>query len=92
MYDKKKIYKEKINDIIMQLRKDCIEYGIPMFATFAIKDDGKKTDYASVSVAPVFINKFLSDDKIIKHTKVDLGFDEMVEELRTFDLEDIQKY
>ncbi len=46
-YDKTKVYKNKIEPLMQKLMLTCNSEGIPMFATFAVRNSQDETEYKS---------------------------------------------
>lgn len=75
MYDRTEIYKKHIEQKAIELNEMCKAYGVAMFMSFCVKDDGTKTDYQN------FVNgsasngfKFV-DDRLRRHINVANGFE-----------------
>ena len=74
-YDKKTLYKKEIAPLIQDLLVACDRYQIPMFATFAIQDNGKDTVYQSEMISSMNAGVTLSNDLLPKHVNILNGFD-----------------
>ena len=49
-YDKRELYKKKIEPAVKKIVRECGLDGIPMFATFAVRNTEDETEYASEMV------------------------------------------
>lgn len=59
--------KERILELLDELKQECIARKVPMFATIALEsedEDNPGTQYETNIVTPMYLNKKLSDDKI----------------------------
>ena len=88
-YDKKTLYKKEIAPLIQDLLVACDRYQIPMFATFAIQDNGKDTVYQSEMISSLNAGVALSNDLLPKHVNILNGFDVVPYlDVKTLDLEE----
>lgn len=74
MYDKTAVYHSKIQELATKLRQLCYENKIPMFLTFAVKDDGKETAYESEMVSAGVLELKLAQNKVAGMANVLNGF------------------
>lgn len=72
--ERREVYQEKVKPIVENLERTCYREKIPMFASFAVFDDKKKTEYENVMLSPTTINFRLSDDKIADFIRVIQGY------------------
>ncbi len=73
-YDKQKVYKKYLKDLVEEIRFVCDMNHIPFFATFAVENDSKKTTYISEAVATGSRGYDLTDDRVNKHLLINTGF------------------
>ena len=90
MFEKRDVCNDKIEELAVELERICYRNGIPAHISIAVTDDGKKTEYINYMVSAYAVKEQLSQDKIAKHAKVDAGFDDYVEELRSVDADELQ--
>ena len=72
-YNHKDLTKELQNKI-NEIKMICGTHSIPMFMTFAMKNENDKTEYMSELVDPVLLGLNLYDDHIHEHMKILRGF------------------
>lgn len=65
---------DKVKKQIDNLKKICSYYGIPMFATAALKDTENGTEYYSELYGATAHNIQLKEDRIRKHILIQDGF------------------
>lgn len=75
MYNKTKKYEDDILPLMKRILIYCNEYNIPMFATFAVSDDGKKTTYNTEVVTAASLGLTISEDHLVKHASILSGWD-----------------
>lgn len=73
-FDMREIYQEKIAPQVKKLRSDCYNYGIPMIAVFAVKDDGQETEYEKAMASAGLTDRCLADNRIADIVNVLAGF------------------
>lgn len=74
-YDRTKVFLEEIEALSGKLAVLCDQYQIPMFMTFAVKNDKDGTIYRSEVLSAAVEESVLMDDRIAKHVMVMNGFD-----------------
>lgn len=74
-FDKRGIYKEQIEAKVIELKQLCHMEKIPMFITLCLANNEKETFYEKDMVSPTTCNYRLTDDQLVKHINVTLGFD-----------------
>lgn len=62
--NKNNIYQSQLADKVSEIRKICIQERIPCFMSFAVKDDGDKTEYQHEMVSTGLADESLSQDYI----------------------------
>ena len=75
MYNQTKKIEENILPLLKRILIYCNEYKIPMFATFAISDDGSNTAYSTEIVTAASLGITISDDHLVKHASILSGWD-----------------
>lgn len=73
-FDKSKEFKEELEAAIIKLKQMCYDRKIPMFATFAIKNQNGHTEYRSEMISAGVAGVSLSDDRIPHMVNVLNGF------------------
>lgn len=76
MYNKKDVFKEKIEKKANDLNELCRTFGIPAFMTFALYDNPrtKKTEYKNYISGSASNRIKLTDDQLARHINVANGF------------------
>ena len=74
MFDHKKEAEHEIVPVIEELRLKCLKYGLPVFVTLAVSDDGERTKYISKSLSPTVCGKKLTTNLIARHALIVRGF------------------
>lgn len=74
MYDKQEVFKKHIQKKADELNDLCKSLGIVSFMSFAVKDDGKTTDYKNYIYGSASNRITLADDQIRGHVNVANGF------------------
>lgn len=74
MFDKKDVYVNEIQPLIIKIREICSNEKLPMFFAVAVADNGEKTTYEYETIHAV-AEKKLSDDHIASSLLVINGFD-----------------
>ena len=74
MYDKQEVFKKHIQKKADELTDLCKSLGIVSFMSFAVKDDGKTTDYKNYIYGSASNRIMLADDQIRGHVNVANGF------------------
>lgn len=62
--NKNDVYKSQLADKVSEIRKICIQEKIPCFMSFAVKDDGNKTEYQHEMVSTGLADEPLSQNYI----------------------------
>lgn len=75
VFDKEKLYEEKIAPLVNDIKLICNLENIPFFTTFCIKNNNKGTNYITEGILTGSREIKLKDDRIIKHTLIQNGFD-----------------
>jgi len=86
-FNKEKIYEEKVVPILDELKKVCSAERIPMFASFAVKNDPVDTKYKSTAVSTINDEIVLTKDYIREYINIQNGFRTYYEEMETVDME-----
>ena len=73
-FSKKKEFVEEILPLVKELEYKCNLNRIPMFATFAVEDSGKKTTYRSAMLSPIGNKIRLSQDYFANFSNCLNGF------------------
>lgn len=73
-FDKAEIYEAQIEPLVKEIEKICYRERIPMFAAFAIKDDGKETTYCNAYVGSRTVRKNLTQDRMVHFIRVVRGY------------------
>lgn len=75
IYDHTELYETKIAPKFAELQQLCIDNDIPFFATFAITNDDKSTEYKSISLMPGTLKGLkLTDDKLKNMLQILSGY------------------
>ena len=74
IFDYSKEAEREIVPVIDELRLKCLKYGLPVFVTLAVADNGEKTSYISKSLSPTACGKKLSTNLIARHALIVRGF------------------
>lgn len=72
-FDKTELYNEQLKPLVQNIRRICIDHGMPMFFTVAIRDDDT-TFYQSEALTTKALGISLQNDHIPKHINVFNGF------------------
>lgn len=72
--DKEDAYDQRVQPIVQELEKTCYREGIPMFAAFAVKDDGKMTTYRNTFISARTLRRPLSDNQMAHFVRVVQGY------------------
>lgn len=67
-------YKSKIAPIVAELRNACYKAKIPMFATFAVSDDGIKTEYVREILSPAMLGVRITQNQIRSFIRIMQGY------------------
>ena len=74
-FDKRKLYEEQIESKVIELKQLCHMHKIPLFISLCLANNAQETIYEKEMVSSATCNYELTDDQIIKHVNVTLGFD-----------------
>lgn len=74
MYDLSKKYEDTVLPLVQEVQKVCYKLNIPFFMTFAVADDGRKTEFVSEIYDEVAAGIPLTQDYINKMACVLRGF------------------
>lgn len=74
-FNKKNEYDSLIADKVMELKRLCHMYKMPMFVTVCVKNTESETEYEKEMISAVTCGYELTDNQITKHVNVSLGFD-----------------
>ena len=75
VFDKENIYNEKLQNLIMELKKVCTMEKLPMFIAVCVKNDENETVYKKDAVSANTIDLKLTKDYIPNLINATLGFD-----------------
>lgn len=70
MYNERETFKKKIEAKMKEVENLCYNARLPMFAGFAVEDNGMQTDYKYFVVTPQMTQRKYSQDKISKFVKI----------------------
>lgn len=73
-FDVTQVYRNEIQPLINKIEKICYENRIPMFAAFATKESGRKTEYTHVYLSPTYVQNELKDDRLREFVRVIQGY------------------
>lgn len=73
-FDATQVYRNEIQPLINKIEKICYENRIPMFAAFATKEIGRKTEYTHVYLSPIYVQNELKDDRLREFIRVIQGY------------------
>lgn len=90
-YDYKKEFKAQCLPHIIKLKQWATSYGVPFYMTFAVKNSKTETEYMTSKQIPPETGLELADDMIRKIILAERGFDLMVNNLDTFDMDFLPK-
>ena len=90
VFNKKAEYNSLIADKVTEIKRLCHIHKIPMFITLCIENTDSKSVYEKEMISSATCGYELSDDQIVKHVNVSLGFDTIspTQEL-SIDMDDI---
>lgn len=90
-FNKRNVYEEKVKEKVIEIKKLCHLYKIPMFFTACLENSEKATVYEKEMVSASTCGYALTDDQIAKHVNVTLGFDTVQPSSETvLDMDDIE--
>jgi len=84
-FNKEKEYEEKVLPILNELKKVCSAERIPMFASFAVKNTAKNTEYKSSVAVTVNDDIILTKDYIREYINIQNGFKTIYEDIEVVD-------
>lgn len=89
-FNKSNEYKSIVAAKIMELKQLCHMYKIPMFVTVCVRNTDEKSYYEKEMISAATCGYELTDNQIVKHVNVSLGFDtvQSTPEM-TLDMDDI---
>lgn len=74
-FNKTNSYEQEIKSYVKKILLLCERERIPAFFTFAIKNEGKDTDYITEMISATSVDVSLKNDKIARHALITAGFD-----------------
>jgi hypothetical protein len=72
--DKEEAYDQHVHPIVQELEKTCYREGIPMFAAFAVKDDGRTTEYRNTYISARTLRRPLSSNRMAHFVRIVQGY------------------
>lgn len=90
-YDYKKEFKAECLPHIIKLKQFAMSHGIPFYMTFAVKNSKTETEYMTSKQIPPENGLELTDDMIRKIILAERGFDLMVNNVDSFDMDFLPK-
>ena len=75
VFDKRNEYTALIADKVMEIKRLCHIHKIPMFITLCVENTESKSVYEKEMISAATCGHELTDDQIVKHVNVSLGFD-----------------
>lgn len=82
-FNKKDVFKEKIEPLILALKKACNEEKLPVFITVCVKNDKDDTEYENDMIGPVISDIKLKNDVFPHLVNVMNGFDTVLKQEMT---------
>ena len=74
-FDARELYQTEVEPVMKQLYAFCHLHKIPMYATFAVADDGKDTEYQQWAVTSFDAGKTLQTDRVKDMIKISNDFE-----------------
>ena len=87
-YSKENEYNDEIRKHVKEILLLCDKYRIPVFMSFAVKNDKHHTDYITEMLSATAEDIVLAEDRIAKYALIGCGFD-VVPEKKTSAYEEI---
>ena len=91
-HDKRDIFKKEIEPLIDKVITKATLLDVPMFASFALADDGEKTEYKNYMVSASDAKVKLTDDHMVEHANVFNGFKTTMNKALAMDDKFIEDY
>ena len=80
VFNKRDVFKDKIEPLISALKKACNEEKMPMFITVCVKNNKSETEYENDMISPAITETKLNDDVFPNLVNVMNGFDTVMKQ------------
>ncbi len=74
IYNKQEEFEDKIKPLVDEIERLCYKGKIPMFASFAIQNSARDTNYHNMFISPKIVNQKLQKDFMKQYIRIINGY------------------